>query len=188
MRLERTTPWAAHIGCSFTLAALLIGLGSLFIYLSRNEEAFLLVYIVSGGFIAVGVLILLAGIHQLFAVRTPETIVEIDAERLERGASYRVCLVQQGPVTLDSLRANLVGERRVRKGKTRTYEHLGTFNFFDSGGEVVVGDAPRIWTAQLHVPPDIAPSDRFEVTWKIEVWGKVRRRADFMHPFEVTVV
>lgn len=26
------------------------------------------------------------------------------------------------------------------------------------------------------------------VTWKFEVWGKVRGRADFMHPFEVKIV
>lgn len=192
VRLERAGSRGCYLGCTFLLAAILLGVSIPILTIARRagEDSFV-VWVVGGGFGLVGVLLLLTGIHQTFALRSKETIFEIDASELARGAEHRICLIQRGPIRLESLRANLVGTRNTGVGKSRKTDYLGTFNLFDSGEAEIGPDAPRTWISRVTIPPDIPPtldSPLETVTWKFEVWGKVRGRADFMHPFEVTIV
>ena len=201
-RLERSAPRGAMAGCALLLGVVLTAIGVFPIYMTITHDepgkrGFF--YIWGGAFIAVGLLLVYSGIHQFLARATPETIVELDAPTLRRGASIEVLFRQQGPVSLESLRANLVGEERwatwVHRDGTRDpswhVRHLGTFNFLDHPA-VDIPDLLDVF-ATLDVPPDVKPTrgphgdDHRSVRWSIEVWGKVRDRADFMHAFPIVV-
>lgn len=138
-----------------------------------------------------GLLLLYNGIHSLFASRTPPTALKLDATLLRRGQSTGVVIRQEGPVLLESLRANLVCERIVRRtGKSRTITHPCQANFFDSGPCEVARMDMREFRATAPVPADAEPSlisVGLIVSWRIEVWGKVRGNTDFMRPFDVEV-
>ncbi len=196
--LTRKTSGRFQIGCSLALALLLGGGGYAILRAAvagRGTPNNFVTWVVGGGFALVGALLALAAIHQLFAMATPETRVEVDSLTLPRGAAVRFFFEQRGPASMESLRANLVGEATWWEGsgqkRTRHVEHLGTFNFFDSGAFVVENrSVPFTSDAVLHVPADILPTGRHgerAVSWTIEVWGKVKRRADFLHVFRVQV-
>jgi hypothetical protein len=200
--LARSGSRGAQVGCSLAIGVLLSTLGGFFLYMvkthpddSSNDAVSLFAYVFGG----VGVLMLLAAFHQLIALKTPETHVMVDADDFIPGASIRVRIIQPGPVRLKSLRANLVGtqstyEWRTRSDNTshreRTDRMIGTYNFFDQRDVSVIAGEEWQSEATLVIPAD-APatveSGDLQMAWTIEVWGKVRWWADFMHPFEVKV-
>ena len=136
-------------------------------------------------------LLFYSAVYQLLALRTPETIVETDKDEWKRGANVALRFQQPGSGSFESLRANLVGEERwrerVRGGKyARRVAQLGTFHLFDSGAF----EAPFDKSVTVRVPPDLpraSKPDRREV-WRLEVWGKVKGRADVQHVFPVTII
>lgn len=190
--LSRQASRGAQIGCTLALAAILGGIGGTVLYLDRRHgEPSLVVQLVGGAFALFALLLLYSAVHQMFAMRTPQTIVETDADVLRRGARVRFHFHQAGPASFESLRANLVGEETwwTGSGKQRRHhrKHLGTFNIFDSGPFEVV-DLPSTRTVIVEIPQLPHPSEREHgVTWQLEVWGKVRGRADFQHVFPVEV-
>lgn len=188
--LERNTSRGCQIGCSLFLAVLLgaIGGGAMYKAWQHPEtNGNWVIWAVGGAFSLVALFLLYAGIHQIFALKSPLTQVSIEHKQLRRGQRTAFHFRQPGPMELESLRANLVGTRTERHGKNTKYIHLGTFNFFDSGPVTIDESIPLQRNAHLEVPEDIEPTgDR--VSWQIEVWGKVRGRADFQHVFPVEVV
>lgn len=202
-RLQPDAPAGAMAGCALAIGLFLVALGALPVYMTITHDepgkrGFF--YVVGGGFGSVGLLLVYSGIHRFLAMATPETIVSMAEPTLRRGARVEFLIRQPGPVELESLRVNLVGEERWAKyvhrgGRRETSwqtKHLGTFNFLDHGAMDVASEGLEVVSA-LEVPRDIERShgergdDRRSVSWKIEVWGNVRRRADFMHAFPVTV-
>lgn len=87
--------------------------------------------------------------------------------------------------------ATYVSTSKGRRTNWQT-KHLGTFNFLDHG-VAEINHVPLDVLAPLEVPREIAATreehgdDRRSISWKVEVWGNVRARADFMHAFPVTV-
>lgn len=196
-------------GCALTISLVLFAVGAFPIYMTITHdepEKRTFYYVFGGVFIAVGLLMLYSGIHQRLAMVTPETVVELESRVLKRGSVIRICIQQPGPVKMKSLRANLVGEEKwmtehsrwnssTKQSDTEQEWHtkyLGTFNMVDHGEAEVMDGVPLVIDAKFTVP-DVPPtkeasgSDRGSVSWAIEVWGKVHRRADFMHRYEVFV-
>lgn len=187
--LERNAPRGAQIGCSLFLALLLGALGSGITYKAYEHpetDGNWIIWTVGGGFSIVALFLLYAGIHQLFSLKSPVTEVEMEHKKLHRGRRTAFLFRQRGPMQLESLRANLVGTRTVRRNKSTFQEDLGTFHFFDSGAVTIDEMVPFQRNGHLDVPEDIDPSGN-SVSWSIEVWGKVRGRADFQHVFPVDV-
>lgn len=185
--LKRNASRGGQIGCTLFITLLLGGIAVPVLRypsIHPDEDGKVLMYIIGGGFGLFSLLLLYAAIHQLFALRSPVTEVHIAAQPLERGAHVRVLLRQRGPMDLESLRANLVGSKTTRRRKSTFTDDLGTFNFFDSGPVVVESGLPLQREAVLKVPKEVLPSGG-GVAWQIEVWGKVRGRADFQHVFPV---
>ena len=113
--------------------------------------------------------------------------------------------MQPGPAELFSLRASLIClEQHItlipRKGGssgvTRTDREvkekmIHTQNLVDEDGLRVF--AGEIWrrTVEFTVPADGLASKETEkhvILWRIEVWGKGRFFASFMHPYNVQVI
>src|SRR5690349_12640050 len=110
VRLERNAPAAAMAGCALSIGLLLIAIGAFPIYMTvthaePGSRGFF--YLFGGAFGAVGLLLLYSGIHQYFAMATPQTVVEIESATLRRGSTVDVLVRQPGPASLQSLRANL---------------------------------------------------------------------------------
>ena len=183
--LRRNTSRGRQIGCTFFLALILGGIAVPLLVIASHRPAIL--YLVGGAFALFSVLLFAAAIHQLFALASPITEVQIGSLPLQRGANVRVLLRQRGPMQLESLRANLVGTITTRRRKSTFTDTLGTFNFFDSGPVVIEETMPLQRETTLEVPREVLPSGG-GVTWQIEVWGKVQGRADFQHVFPVDVV
>ena len=191
--LSRQSSRGAQIGCTFAIALLLGGLGGAILYAAiSHDEPFSLMHIVGGGFAFFALPLFYSAVHQLFALRTPETVVEIDSDVLQRGTTVRLYFRQPGPASFESLRANLVGEESwwTGSGKQRRREvrQLGTFNLFDSGAFEVDALVPFERTVSVSVPDLPRASDAaHDVQWQLQVWGKVRGRADFQHVFPIRV-
>lgn len=191
--LSRQSSRGAQIGCTLAIALLLGGIGGAILYAAiSHDEPFSLMHIVGGGFAFFALPLLYSAVHQLFALRTPETVVEIDADVLQRGSTVRLYFRQPGPASFESLRANLVGEESwwTGSGKSRRQEvrQLGTFSLFDSGAFDVDALVPFERTVSVQVPNLPPPSNpAHSVMWQLEVWGKVRRRADIQHVFPMKV-
>jgi hypothetical protein len=197
-RLTRETPWKAQVGCSAVIA-LLVAMPGLFIgymtYFHDHSDSRNKMFAFSAVWVGVGVLILIGSIHQAFAMKSPETIVEIEPAEFRPGANVRIRVTQPGPLRLQSIHANLAGEQTTirlvpRTGKTsRTTKYLGPYRILEiDDQEIAPGESiERDATFQV---PDVAPSyesPEGNLRWKIEVWGRVAWRADFMHPFPVNV-
>lgn len=191
--LTRNASRGAQIGCTLFLALLLGGIAVpvlIAAYRHSETENNFVVYIVGGGFGLVALLLLYSAIHQLFALKTPQTVVEIDSDRLVRGKEVQLYFRQPGPASFESLRANLVGEESwwTGSGKRRSRQvlQLGVFNLFDSGAFDVDDLVPYERIVTVEIPRVPQASDRtHDVQWKLEVWGRVRGRADFQHVFPV---
>lgn len=197
IRLERRAPWKAQIGCSFVLALVVAAPGLFIGYMtwtrdhSDNRNA---VLAFSAVWIGVAFLVLLSGIHQMFAVRSPETIVEIEPAELTPGATLRIRITQPGPLNLRSIHANLAGEELQyytprggkRSSKTR---YLGPYRMVEIERNRI-DDGGTLQRDVMFVVPDIAASVDtvdLKIRWTIEVWGRVAWWLDFMHPFPVVV-
>ncbi|HYR29820.1 MAG TPA: hypothetical protein VEU30_15225 [Thermoanaerobaculia bacterium] len=183
--LKRNASRTAQIARTFALALLLAAIA---IPVGIYGPQRLLFYAIAAGFGIVSLLLFYSAVHQLFALRTAETVVEIDADELNRGAAFELFVRQPGSGELESLRANLVGEERwwqrnYSRKRRRMVAHLATVNLFDSGPF----SAPYESSVTVTVPRDLpraTAKDRAE-HWRIEVWGNVKGRADFQHVFPV---
>lgn len=186
---EQTTNFGEkpRTAVSFFAMFCLFGLAALFFFASGS----LLFQCASVVPALLGFLLLYNGVHSLFAARTPPTTLKPDTAPLRRGQSVGLVIRQEGPVLLESLRANLVCEHIVRRtGKSRTITYPCQANFFESGPCEVPRMGTEEFRATVPVPPDAEPSlisAGLIVSWRIEVWGKVRGNADFMRPFDVEV-
>ena len=184
MRLSRTVSRRAAIVRAFALALVLAALALPAMLYGPN----LPFKIISGVFGMVSLLLFWTGIHQLFALRTPETLVDIDVHELERGGEVQLRFRQPGTESYESLRANLVGEERwTERGYShrvvRKVRQLGTFHLFDSGPF----QAPFDQTVRVRIP-DLPHAEKTHGEyWRLEVWGKVRGRADFQHVYDLRV-
>ena len=138
-------------------------------------------------------LLLYSAVHFVLAARNPPTTLRLDAPQFERGQPLVAVIRQQGPIEMQSLRANLVCERT---GKSKVHRnHLVTFpyqlNLFETGRFSVGRIDSREFPVNVTVPAEGEPTTdavELQVRWRIEVWGKVEGRADFMRPFDITVV
>ena len=202
-RLVRETPWKSAVGCSFLIALVLLAVASFvggmqWTHPSRFDDNDWVVYVFAGAFGFVGLLMLYAAIHQTLAMRTKETIVELEARPLHRGASREARVAQYGPVRLKSLRMNLVCFEILTKvilrkdgpHTERFTKQIADLNVLDRR-DILLADGER-WDAEVSiaVPADVEPTGtkgNREIQWKLEVWGVVRGNADFMHPFVVDV-
>lgn len=201
-RLTRREPWKTQIGCSFVVA-LIVAAPGLFIgymtYVHDHSDKRNALLIFAGVWLVVAVLVLLSGIHQLFASRSPETIVEIEPSELVPGASVRIRLTQPGPLRLLSLHANLAGEETqyyyargpLAQGSKRTSKtrYFGPYRMLevDERRNIEVSEQ---WQATFVVPPIASSKEStdLKIRWNIEVWGRVALWPDFMHPFPIKVV
>lgn len=187
------------MGCGLLMSLILGGVGGFILYMehvhppSSDQNSAWVTPIVGGGFFLVGVLLLFSVVYGFLASRSPETVVAIDKNELRRGDGVTVHILQPGPIRLKSLRADLFGEELRIRGYTNrvtTRKDLGTFKFFAQDDIVVRKGEVFHRSATLDIPQDIPPSDTFDggtVTWRIEVWGAVRRGFNFRHPFVVKV-
>ncbi len=144
-------------------------------------------------------LLLWSAIHQTLAFAIPTTIIEVEREPIEPGASIMICVKQPGPTYLTSLRANLVcmqrKEKKVRHaGQTRHSRSpesmLHHENILDADGGWLFPSQIRQWTTQLAIPADAVESgkaDSLVTRWHIEVWGRAQGFIGFMHSFDLQV-
>lgn len=184
--LTRNASRGAQIGCTFAIALLLGGIGVPILFLAGKGDG--VVYVVGGGFSLVALLLLYSAIHQLFALRTPQTIIEVDRQVFARGEEVIFFIRQPGPASFESLRGNLVGEESWWEGSGKTRRHvvkqLGVFNLFDTGSF----EAPFERELVAEIPRELVVQSEHSIHWQLEVWGKVNGRADFQHVFSVEVV
>jgi hypothetical protein len=173
---------------SFFVFLCLAGMATLFFY--SGSLLFQIASVLPG---LLALLMIYSFFHALFASGTPPTTMKLDATPLRRGQSAGVVIRQTGPVLFESLRANLICERREKPlGKKNT---VVTFpcqeNFFDSGPCEIPRMDVQEFRATIQVPADAEPSTyggTLKVLWRVEIWGKVKGRADFMRPFDIEVV
>jgi len=203
-RLTRQQPWSAQIGCTLVLA-LVVAAPGLFVgymtYVHEHGDNRSAYFIFASVWIVVAVGLLAGGIHQLIAVRSPETIVEIDPSTLVPGSSIRVRVTQPGPLNLRSLHANLAGEEieyYYAKGgllpaegtkRTTKVRYHGPFRIVEID-RCVIADGMRVQREVMFTVPAIpasAETTDLKIRWKIEVWGRVSLWPNFMHPFPVQV-
>ena len=138
-------------------------------------------------------LLLYAAVHALLASVVPGTTIVLGAEPLRRGVSTSIHLRQTGPVSLQSLRANLICERIERRpgAKARMISYPYQINFLDVGPLAISRLDVEEISAELTVPSEADPScesPRLKIRWRIEIWGKRDGAADFMRPFSIEVV
>jgi hypothetical protein len=202
VRLERETPAARQAGRATAIGAGLGALGAAMIYVLRYHvspaSTDWLVYVVGGGFLLTGLVMLVLGVRMLAAARLPETIVEVESVPVAAGTSVRVTLRQPGPLSLQSLRLNLVAEqvttrfvwRRGRRERDRDRRLVHQQNVIDVTEVVVAGGEEFATQAVLTMPSHVTLADvegDKTVVWRLEVWGRVRAGIDFGHPFILDV-
>lgn len=207
-RLTRETPFTSQLGCTFLIALILGAVAALGIAAgisSEDEKGNTWApYAVGGGFGFFGLLVLWSGIRQLATCGIKETIVEVSADALPLGQSAKVVILQQGPATISSLRANIlcvettsrmvtVPGNKTGPRREQAERYLVQENIFDASHlRVAHGD---VWqeTREFTVPSEGKPTqgeetDDYYVRWRIEVWGKAGFIGSFMHPFPVKVI
>ena len=204
-RLTRATPFSAELGCTFLIFLVLAAVAALGIAAGRSDpgsENNWVAYVVGGGFGFFALLVLWSWIRQMATRGIKETIVELSVRPLHIGQSATIALVQQGPATLSSLRANLIcvetTVRRIASGKSDTRrqiieDYTVQHNIFDASHlRVAHGD---VWheSREFTVPTEGKPTqgedtEEYYVRWRIEVWGRAGLIGSFMHPFPVKVI
>lgn len=171
---------------SLVLALILFGMAALF-YFGGEGGIFSYVAAIPG---LLGLGLVYGWVHALLASQTPPTTILLAAEPLIRGRETPLTIRQQGPVRLESLRVNLICEKSVRRQKTRDLTYPHQIAVFDSGPcDVSLLDSTEFQTV-IPVPSDAEPTTdnvRLRIVWRLEIWGKVIGRADFMRPFTVVV-
>lgn len=183
--LSRTVSRSKQIAQAFALGVLFAAAVVPMVLFAEKNVLVYAAIVVLGGF---SLLLFWAAIHQLFTLRTPQTVVEIDVETLRRGGEVQLTFRQPGTGSYESLRANLAGEERwVESGygnrRVRRVKQLGTFHVFDSGPF----EAPWETTVRVHVPDLPHAEATHGEYWRLEVWGKIRGRADFLHAYDLRV-
>lgn len=183
-------------GCSFFVMLILFGMAALFYYAGDESPGPDLFQVAAALPALLGVLMLYSAVHALFASRSPETTIKLGADRVPRGKPVEVQVHQPGPVKLSSLRVNVVSEEVTiyypRSGKrARRSAYPYQENQLDFGAlEIPTGEI-RTLSGTITIPPQFEPTlvegDR-SISWRLEVWGKVERGADFMRPFDIEVV
>ena len=202
-RLARQDPWKAQVGCSLVLA-LVVAAPGIFIgymtYFHDHSDKRNALFAFSAIWVIVGLLVLLSGIHQAFAIRSPETIVEIEPSELTPSREVRIRVTQPGPLRLLSLHANLVGEETkyyYARGiageggkRTSTTRYFGPYRMLEiDRRNIEIGET--LQREATFAVPTAAPSvesTEVKIRWKIEVWGRVAWWPNFMHPFPVKIL
>lgn len=204
IRLERVAPAAGQAGRATTIGVFLTLLGGVPILVMRsgapragaNEWV---LYVVAGSFSLVGLVMVILGIKMFLATRLPETIVEVDRMPVRAGEPFQVTVRQPGPIRLESLRLNLVGEqltkRRVGRNRQRRTDTdrrlIHQNNVLDLRDITVLPGAEVARQGEATVPADVRLVDiegEKQVVWRLEVWGRVRGWVDFGHPFVIEVL
>jgi hypothetical protein len=120
-----------------------------------------------------------------------ETVVEVLPRHFARGTKVTITFRQPGPMSLKSLRANLVGQETWSQVKDKGFRDLGTHELLSSGPREISSDQPYETTVTLLVPRDLSPSGPtakdHEVEWVIEVYGKANGGMDFSHSYPVQI-
>lgn len=185
---SRTTSFGEkpRAAACFALAPVLGGLAALFFW--SGSALFAWAALVPAFFAA---LLVYSGLHALFASANPPTTLSGGKGWYHPGEAAHLEIVQQGPILLESLRVNLVCERSERKvGSSRQVTYPCQDNLFDSGPAEIPRLGEERFRFTMTVPSDAELSSntgRVHVSWRLEVWGKVRGRADFMRPFDLEV-
>lgn len=199
-RMARSSPWRAQAGCALGIGAVLGLIGGTIVALSLHHDDHGLPLIVGCGFSLVAVVLLFSGIHQLIASSgIKETILELEDLPVQRGQTRNAIVIQEGPIRLQSLRANVICMEETRKevqrkeGKRieRFYRQIWDTNILDEG-EVTLNDGERL---QRQVKIDIPLNQKRSgeqgndkaIEYRVEIWGRVQGRPDFMHPFVIEV-
>lgn len=204
-RLKRATPFSAELGCTFLIFLVMAAVAALGMVAGRSEPGSRnnwVAYVVGGAFGFVALLVLWSWIRQMSTRGIQETIVELSERPLHIGRSATIALVQQGPATLSSLRANLIcvetTSRLVASAKSGsrrqvTENYLVQHSIFDASHlRVAHGD---VWheSREFTVPTEGKPTqgedtEDYFVRWRIEVWGRAGLIGSFLHPFPVKVI
>lgn len=204
IRLEREAPAARQAGCATTIGAFLTVLGGVMMLMLRsttppagpNEW---LVYVVSGGFSVVGLVMVILGFKMLLATRLPTTIVEVDRMPVRAGEPFSGSRTPARTVRLESLRLNLVGEQLTkrevwRNGKRRTDTDrrlIHQHNVLDLRDITILPGEKVARQGEAAVPAEVSLADiegGKQVVWRLEVWGRVRGWVDLGHPFVIEVM
>ncbi|GAB4179879.1 MAG: hypothetical protein Fur0032_20630 [Terrimicrobiaceae bacterium] len=139
---------------SLFLAFVLSGMAVVFFFAGEGG-LFSYVAILPGFF---GLLLAYGFIHSLLASATPPTTILLATETLSPGKESSLTIRQQGPVRMESLRANLVCEKSVRRGKNRDLTYPHQIPVFDSGPFDVTLQDTREFSAVIPVPSDAEPT------------------------------
>ena len=199
VKLTRDTPWGSMSGRALLLGSVLGAIGSgILVQTHRHWQGWeddWIAVAVGAAFALVCLLLLYVAIHQFFAAKVPETEVAISPRVLASGSTGRLRLRQAGPVRLLSLNANLVCEiresHRNRDGKTSyTFNCPYQEKIFAADAMDIPAGGQEEMVVDFLVPQGLPRSDGSvgrQVSWRIEVWGRVHHWPDFMHPFTVVV-
>lgn len=187
--LEKQTDFAEKPRAitSFFLSLILFGMAAMFFFGVED-----IIFKVAAAVPAlVGLLLFLNGFHALFASVNPPAVMILPSQPLVRSTPTELRLRQQGPISLESLRVNLICEKSTRKGKQRQLTYPIQDNIFASGPYEISLEDSQTSSFHVTVPADAEPSGdtgHIRIVWRLEVWGKVNNRADFMRPFAIEVV
>jgi hypothetical protein len=204
IRLAREAPAARRAGYTAVLGLFLSVLGGVTLLLLKRTQAMRAdpnnwgFYVVGGGFFLVGLVLLVLSIKMSLALRLPETIVEVDRRPVRAGQPFHVTVRQPGPIRLNSLRLNLVGEqvtkREVWRNGRRRIETdrrlIHQNNVVDLKDLTILSGNEIAHQAEATVPANVRLVDiegRTHVVWRLEVWGRVPGWVDFGHPFLIDV-
>jgi len=209
VRLVRETSRTRQRWTALGLGLLLVVVATLFGIAVQGEPGGIaanwLFYLVIVGFGLVGLFLLYCGLQQTLALGTPETIVEMESLCIEGGAVTKLCIRQEGPVSLASLRVSLVCIERIdgwvkqtgKDGQPREVRRDSERQIFK---QTILDERDiriargEMWEQIVEFTVEGKGKRRkrrtkgiADKTWKIEVWGRVRWWPDFMHPFLVEV-
>ncbi|WP_437203616.1 hypothetical protein [Planctomicrobium sp. SH664] len=134
---------------------------------------------------------LLNALHALFGTVIPSTTVRLPEEPLRRDEETAATLVQAGPISLASLRVNLVCEvtetplQQPRRVSYPVQQNLCDFR------EVDISQTTREFAVPIRFPEGAEASSehpRRSVRWRLEVWGQRPGAVDYQRSFELEVV
>jgi hypothetical protein len=199
-RIERASPWGAQAGRALGIGLILLAIGGTICGFSLVHDDYGLPLVVGAGFSLVALLLVYSGIHQFLArAGAKETLFELERLPVERGNVRNGVILQDGPVRLQSLRANVICMEETRKqvrrnGRTRVerfYKMIWDANVLDEG-EVTLNGGERLQrNIAIEIPRHCKPSGEQgngkAIEWRVEVWGRVKGKPDFMHPFVIEV-
>lgn len=194
---------STQVGCTFLLGIPLTLLGagifSVFFLDSGGDPNTWVSLLVGGGFGAVGLLLLFAGIKGKRGLSVPRTEVYLqEGVALRPGVLARVIVRQPGPASLDSLDVRLLCERvyrRVVSEKSRSTvedrERLVEQELVSLRGTVAPAGGAIERDAVLTIPPDAPPDGPAvpdgTIRWSIEVVGDAGVMRAIFHSFRLAV-